>query len=56
MAFFRDEGRTTSDLPTRAFQLAAELVVGVPKKGEKRSYSLHNLVFDRVSQPELSPA
>ncbi len=52
MSFVRDENRSTSDHPTRAFQLGTEVVIGVPKKGETRSYSLHNLVFDRVTLPE----
>jgi hypothetical protein len=52
MTFVQDANETTSGPPT-VFQMASEIVVGVVS-GTKKSYSLHNLLFDRVSLPGRS--
>ena len=40
---------TNSGAQPKVFQIASEIVVGVVKAGTKKSYSLHNFTFDRVS-------
>lgn len=37
--------------PPKVFQMATEIVVGIAKTGTKKSYTLYNLTFDRVSLP-----
>ena len=49
--FIRDENQTTSGAPPKVFQIASEIVVGVAAADGKKTYSLHNLTFDRVSLP-----
>jgi hypothetical protein len=51
MTFVQNEYRTTSPPPPKVFQLATEIVVGIVTSGTKKSYSLHNVTFDRVSPP-----
>jgi hypothetical protein len=45
MTFFQD--RNQANLP-KVFRLESEIVVGVLTSGTKKSYTLHNLIFDRV--------
>jgi TolB-like protein len=49
MTFVQDENETASGAPPNVFQMASEIVVGIARTGTKRSYSLHNFTFDRVS-------
>ncbi len=49
MSFVQDENQRTSGPPPKVFQMATEIVVGVAKTGSKKSYTLHNFTFDRVS-------
>ena len=51
VSFVQDADETTSGPPPKVFQIASEIVVGVVTTGTKKSYSLHNLTFDRVSLP-----
>lgn len=51
MSFVQDAGETTSGPLPKFFQISSEIVVGVVKTGTKKSYSLHNVIFDRVSMP-----
>ncbi len=51
MSFVHDANQTTSGAPPKVFQIASEVVVGVAAADGKKSYSLHNLTFDRVSIP-----
>jgi TolB-like protein len=46
---FAQVSQTTSGAPAKFFQIASEIVVGVATTGAKKSYSLRNLTFDRVS-------
>jgi hypothetical protein len=48
-SFFQDANQTTNDTPPKVFQMATEIVVGALKSGAKKSYTLYNLTFDRVS-------
>ena len=50
---FAQTGNPT-DAPPKVFQMATEIVVGVAKTGTKKSYTLYNLTFDRVSLPGRS--
>lgn len=49
MNFVQDNNQQRSGTPPRVFQLATEIVVGVLASGSKKSYTLYNLMFDRVS-------
>jgi TolB-like protein len=49
MSFVQDAGETTAGPPPKLFQINSEIVVGVVTEGGKKSYSLHNVIFDRVS-------
>jgi len=50
LSFVQDRGgQTFGELP-KFFQMSSEIVVGVTT-GEKSSYSLYNLTFDRVGMP-----
>lgn len=49
MSFVQDAGETTSGPLPKFFQMNTEIVVGVVTEGTKKSYSLHNVIFDRVS-------
>ena len=49
MTFVEDENQTISAPPPKVFQMATEIVVGIVKTGTKKSYTLYNLAFDRVS-------
>lgn len=51
LSFVQDVNERTSASPPKVFQIASEIVVGVATDGRKRSYSLFNLTFDRVSLP-----
>ncbi len=51
MNFVQEAGETTSGAPPQFFQIASELVVAVVTTSGSRSYSLENLLFDRVSLP-----
>jgi hypothetical protein len=48
--FVREAGETSSS-PPKSFQIVSEIVVGVVAANERKSYSLQNLTFDRVSMP-----
>lgn len=48
MTFVYDANETTS-APPKVFQMATEIVVGIVTAGTKKSYTLYNLTFDRVS-------
>jgi len=47
MSFVEDANQTGSGVP-KVFQIASEIVVGIARTGTKYSYTLHNLMFDRV--------
>lgn len=49
MFFSQNNNQTTSGTP-KVFQLATEIVVGVLASGTKKSYTLYNVTFDRVSR------
>jgi hypothetical protein len=49
MTFIQDTNRTTSDALPKVFQMVTEIVVGIAKTGAKKSYTLYNLTFERVS-------
>lgn len=49
VTFVQEANTTTSGAPPKVFQIASEIVVGIAKTGTKKSYSLHNFTFDRVS-------
>jgi hypothetical protein len=49
MTFVQDDVNKNSVLPPKVFQMATEIVVGTVSAGAKKSYSLHNLVFDRIT-------
>lgn len=49
MTFAPDRNRANSDTQSRVFQMATEIVVGSLTSGSKKSYTLYNLTFDRVS-------
>lgn len=51
VSFVQDENQTTSVSPPKMFQIATEIVIGFVKTGTKKSYTLHNLTFDRVGLP-----
>jgi len=51
MTFVQDGGETASGSPPSFFQIVSEIVVGVTTSGNKKSYSLQNLIFDRVGMP-----
>jgi TolB-like protein len=48
MTFDETNPSTSGALP-KVFQIASEIVVGIAKTGTKKSYTLHNFTFDRVS-------
>jgi|GEM_PF-2628267 len=54
MTFAQDANQTTSGAPPKVFQMATEIVVGTVTSGTKKSYTLYNLTFDRVSLPGRS--
>ncbi|HMG75027.1 MAG TPA: FlgO family outer membrane protein [Pyrinomonadaceae bacterium] len=49
MTFGQDENQTNSGAPPKIFQMASEIVVGIARTGTKKSYSLHNFMFDQVN-------
>lgn len=51
MTFVEDGNQMTSGSPPKVFQLASEIVVGIVRTGTKKSYTLQNFTFDRVSLP-----
>jgi len=51
--FHGDQGGSLSAAAPVVFQFNSEIVVGVGDEGSPKSYSLHNLTFDRVSLPGL---
>jgi len=51
MDFIQDAGETTSGKQPTYFQINSEIVIGVETKDRTKVYSLHNLMFDRVSMP-----
>jgi uncharacterized caspase-like protein len=53
MTFVQETNQTTDGPPPKVFQMATEIVVGVVS-GTKKSYTLYNLTFDRVSLPGRS--
>ena len=48
--FVRGAGEIASS-PPKSFQIVSEIVVGIVAANERKSYSLQNLTFDRVSMP-----
>jgi hypothetical protein len=48
-AIFAKSGN--SDKPSKVFQMASEIVVGIANSGTKKSYTLYNLTFDKISLP-----
>ncbi|MFM9904875.1 MAG: hypothetical protein ACKVQJ_09935 [Pyrinomonadaceae bacterium] len=50
-SFSQNENQKESDTPPRVFQMATEIVVGIPKSDTKKAYTLYNLTFDRVALP-----
>ena len=52
MSFAEDANQKTTEMSPKVVQIATEIVVGVPKSGTKKSYTLHNLTFDRISLPK----
>jgi curli biogenesis system outer membrane secretion channel CsgG len=53
MSFRQEAHGTASTTPPAFFQFNSEIVVGVGDARSTRSYSLHNLTFDRVSMPSF---
>lgn len=51
MTFVLNESAPKSRGNPEFFQITSEIVVGIVTAGTKKSYSLHNLTFDRVSLP-----
>jgi curli biogenesis system outer membrane secretion channel CsgG len=51
MSFHQEAGLTPSSARATFFQLNSEIVVAVAEGSTQKSYSLHNLTFDRVSMP-----
>jgi TolB-like protein len=49
MNFREDKDEATLGAPPTFFQFNGEIVVGIVTTGTKKSYSLHNFTFDRVS-------
>ena len=49
MNFVQDENQRTPGPPSKIFQVATEIVVGIAPTGTKRVYSLYNLIFDQVA-------
>lgn len=49
MTFAQNSNQTSSGTPSKVFRMATEIVVGSLTSGSKKSYTLHNLIFDRVS-------
>jgi len=49
MSFVQNNNPTTSGGSPKVFQMATEIVVGSLTSSSKKSYTLHNLTFDRVS-------
>ncbi|HXT69658.1 MAG TPA: FlgO family outer membrane protein [Vicinamibacterales bacterium] len=54
MSFVQDASETNSGAAPKSFQLSAEFVVGVVTTGTRRSYSLHNLIFDGLTLPRIA--
>jgi len=48
MSFVKDESQMTTGSPPKFFQISSEIVVGIAARGTRKSYSLYNLMFDRV--------
>jgi hypothetical protein len=55
LTFVDDGNQTTSGASAKVFQMATEIVVGVAKTGDRKSYTLHNFTFDQVSMPAQGP-
>jgi hypothetical protein len=51
MDFVQDAGETSSGKQPTYFQINSEIVIGVETTDRTKVYSLHNLMFDRVSMP-----
>ena len=51
MNFFQDDNEAVLGSYPKLFQLVSEIVVGVVAIDTKKSYSLQNLILDRVSMP-----
>jgi len=51
IAFFQETLGTASSPSPKFFQIDSEVVVGLVAADSTKSYSLHNLSFDRVSMP-----
>lgn len=49
MSFREDAGRTNSGPPPKVLQISGEIIVGVGGSEVKKTYSVQNLMFDRVS-------
>jgi hypothetical protein len=49
--FVQKPNQATTDTPPKVFQMATEIVVGIANSGTKKSYTLYNLTFDKVSLP-----
>jgi hypothetical protein len=45
----RAHGQGSSGAPLKVVQITSEIVVGIARTGTKKSYTLHNFTFDRVS-------
>lgn len=54
MSFIQDAGETPSGPLPKFFQMNSEIVVGIETTDTEKSYSLHNVIFDRVSMPGRS--
>ncbi len=48
-AIFVQDNNQTNEIPSKVFQMASEIVVGIRKSDMKKSYTLYNLTFDNVS-------
>lgn len=49
MTFAQDNNQANSGNSSKVFQMATEIVVGSLTTGSKKSYTLYNVTFDRVS-------
>jgi ABC-type transporter MlaC component len=49
LSFVQNNTQNTSGGPSKVFQMATEIVVGSLTSGSRKSYTLYNLTFDRVT-------
>ena len=49
MTFTQGASETASGSPPNFFQIVSEVIVGIVNSHSRTSYSLHNVMFDRVS-------